>query len=160
MLNYNELAGIKRRDFYRGRAIYREFERKYDHDDFANDEEYYLRLKRSKHHTMPYTEEEFSLSLSEMAFLSAKENDDAARCGLCAVLVALGQHLIINTLGERHHSLLFSLSLQPTSVGLHVISVCHAMSAFDLYTRLFLTVQRYEEIRESGVKCGELWRKP
>lgn len=74
MLNYNELAGIKRRDFYRGRAIYREFERKYDHDDFANDEEYYLRLKRSKHHTMPYTEEEFSLSLSEMAFLSAKEN--------------------------------------------------------------------------------------
>lgn len=48
MLNYNELAGIKRRDFYRGRAIYREFVRKYDHDDFANDEEYYLRLKRSK----------------------------------------------------------------------------------------------------------------
>jgi len=38
-LNYNELAGIKRRDFYRGRAIYREFERMYDHDDFANDEE-------------------------------------------------------------------------------------------------------------------------
>ena len=74
MLNYNELAGIKRRDFYRGRAIYREFVRKYDHDDFANDEEYYLRLKRSKHHTMPYTEEEFSLSRSEMAFLSAKVN--------------------------------------------------------------------------------------
>lgn len=38
-LNYNGLAGIKRRDFYRGRTIYREFERKYDHDDFANDEE-------------------------------------------------------------------------------------------------------------------------
>ena len=38
-LNYNGLAGIKRRYFYRGRAIYREFERKYDQDDFANDEE-------------------------------------------------------------------------------------------------------------------------
>lgn len=38
-LNYNGLAEIKRRDFYRGRAIYREFERKYDQDDFANDEE-------------------------------------------------------------------------------------------------------------------------
>lgn len=38
-LNYTELSGIKHRDLYRGRAIYREFERKYDHDDFANDEE-------------------------------------------------------------------------------------------------------------------------
>lgn len=38
-LNYTGLAGIKHRDFYRGRAIYREFERKHDHDDFANEEE-------------------------------------------------------------------------------------------------------------------------
>ena len=38
-LNYNVLAGIKRRDFYRGRTIYKDFVRKYDHNDFANDEE-------------------------------------------------------------------------------------------------------------------------
>ena len=38
-LNYNGLAGIRRRAFNRGRAIYREYERKYDHEDFANDEE-------------------------------------------------------------------------------------------------------------------------
>ncbi len=38
-LNYSGLAGIRKRDFYRGRAIYREYERKYDHDDFTNDEE-------------------------------------------------------------------------------------------------------------------------
>jgi len=38
-LNYNGLAGIRRRAFNRGRTIYKEFERKYDQDDFANDEE-------------------------------------------------------------------------------------------------------------------------
>ena len=38
-LNYGGLDGIRKRDFTKGRAIYREFERKYDNDDFANDEE-------------------------------------------------------------------------------------------------------------------------
>ena len=38
-LNYNGLAGIRKRDFSRGRNIYREFEKKYDSDNFANEEE-------------------------------------------------------------------------------------------------------------------------
>ncbi len=38
-LNYGGLDGIRKRDFTKGRAIYREFERKYDNDDFINEEE-------------------------------------------------------------------------------------------------------------------------
>ena len=38
-LNYNGLDGIRKRDYYRGRKIFQEFERKYYQDDFTCEEE-------------------------------------------------------------------------------------------------------------------------
>ena len=51
--------------------------------------------------------------------------DDTPRCGMLAVILARCQHLVINTLRERHHSLFLCLFGQPVFVGLHVFFLSH-----------------------------------